>query len=46
MDARGGANRVFFMDAGEIVETAEAAAFFDDPKSERAKGFLAKILTH
>jgi ABC-type polar amino acid transport system ATPase subunit len=44
--ARGVANRVFFMDAGEIVETAEAAAFFHDPKSERAKAFLAKILTH
>ena len=44
--ARGVANRVFFMDGGEIVETAEAATFFDDPKSERAKAFLAKILKH
>jgi glutamate/aspartate transport system ATP-binding protein len=44
--ARGVANRVFFMDGGEIVETADAATFFDDPKSERAKAFLAKILKH
>jgi len=44
--ARGVANRVFFMDGGEIVETADAATFFDDPKSERAKAFLAKILRH
>jgi glutamate/aspartate transport system ATP-binding protein len=44
--ARSVANRVFFMDSGEIVETAEAATFFDDPKSERAKAFLAKILKH
>jgi ABC-type polar amino acid transport system ATPase subunit len=44
--ARNVANRVFFMDGGEIVETADAATFFDDPKSERAKAFLAKILKH
>jgi len=44
--ARSVASRVFFMDSGEIVETANAAAFFDDPKSERAKAFLAKILKH
>jgi glutamate/aspartate transport system ATP-binding protein len=44
--ARGVANRVFFMDGGEIVETAAAARFFDDPQSERAKAFLAKILKH
>jgi ABC-type polar amino acid transport system ATPase subunit len=44
--ARGVANRVLFMDGGEIVETAKAAEFFDAPKSERAKAFLAKILKH
>jgi glutamate/aspartate transport system ATP-binding protein len=44
--ARSVANRVFFMDAGEIVETATAAQFFDDPRSDRAKAFLAKILKH
>jgi glutamate/aspartate transport system ATP-binding protein len=44
--ARGVANRVLFMDGGEIVETAEAATFFDAPRSERAKAFLARILKH
>ncbi len=44
--ARNVANRVLFMDDGEIVETADAAKFFDDPQSERAKAFLAKILRH
>ena len=44
--ARGVANRVLFMDGGEIVETARAAEFFDAPKSDRAKAFLAKILKH
>jgi ABC-type polar amino acid transport system ATPase subunit len=44
--ARSVANRVLFMDGGEIVETADTATFFDNPQSERAKGFLAKILKH
>jgi glutamate/aspartate transport system ATP-binding protein len=44
--ARSVANRVLFMDEGEIVETAEAAKFFDAPQSERAKAFLARILRH
>jgi glutamate/aspartate transport system ATP-binding protein len=44
--AKNVANRVFFMDGGEIVETAEAIKFFDHPESERAKSFLAKILKH
>ncbi len=44
--ARNVANRVLFMDGGEIVETAEAAAFFNAPASERAKAFLARILKH
>jgi glutamate/aspartate transport system ATP-binding protein len=44
--ARSVANRVFFMDAGEIVETAAAARFFDDPQTDRAKVFLTKILKH
>jgi ABC-type polar amino acid transport system ATPase subunit len=34
------------MDAGEIIETANAAQFFDAPRSDRAKAFLAKILKH
>ena len=44
--ARSVANRVLFMDEGEIVETAAATKFFDDPQSDRAKAFLAKILKH
>ena len=44
--ARNVANRVLFMDGGEIVETAEAAKFFNAPASERAKAFLARILKH
>jgi glutamate transport system ATP-binding protein len=44
--ARGVANRILFMNGGEIVETADAAKFFDNPQSERAKASLAKILNH
>jgi ABC-type polar amino acid transport system ATPase subunit len=44
--ARSVANRILFMDDGEIVETADATKFFDDPQSDRAKSFLAKILKH
>lgn len=44
--ARSVADRVIFMDAGEIVEEAEPAKFFDSPKSERTKAFLNQILTH
>ena len=44
--ARNVANRILFMDSGEIVETAAATRFFDAPRSERAKAFLAKILKH
>lgn len=44
--ARSVADRVIFMDAGEIVEEAEPATFFDSPKSERTKAFLNQILTH
>ena len=44
--ARSVANRILFMDGGEIVETADATTFFDAPRSDRAKAFLAKILKH
>jgi glutamate transport system ATP-binding protein len=44
--ARGAANRVIFMDGGAIVETAEPAEFFGNPKTDRAKDFLGKILHH
>jgi glutamate transport system ATP-binding protein len=44
--ARRAANRVVFMDAGSIVEEAEPETFFTAPRSDRAKDFLSKILTH
>jgi len=44
--ARRAANRVVFMDNGSIVEEAEPEEFFARPRSERAKDFLSKILTH
>jgi len=42
--ARKVANRVLFMDKGEIVEDAPTADFFGKPRSERAQMFLSKIL--
>jgi len=42
--ARTVADRVCFMDAGEIVETAPPAEFFGAPRTERAKLFLSQIL--
>src|SRR5215471_2134597 len=44
--ARKVANRVVFMDKGEIVEDAPTADFFGKPRSERAQQFLSKILQH
>ena len=44
--ARQVANRVIFMDDGQIVEENEPAEFFDNPKSERTKLFLSQILGH
>jgi glutamate transport system ATP-binding protein len=44
--ARRAANRVVFMADGEIVEDAIPDEFFTQPRSERAKDFLGKILTH
>ena len=40
------ANRVIFMDQGQIVEQNEPAAFFSNPQSERTKAFLSQILRH
>ena len=44
--ARSVADRVIFMDAGEIVEEAEPKAFFSNPKNDRTKKFLSQILSH
>jgi glutamate transport system ATP-binding protein len=44
--ARKAADRVVFMDDAAIVERATPADFFDRPRSDRAKDFLSKILSH
>ncbi len=44
--ARKVANRVIFMDQGQIVEQNEPEEFFNNPKSERTKLFLSQILGH
>ena len=44
--ARSAANRVVFMDGGQIVEEADPETFFTAPTSNRARDFLSKILTH
>ena len=44
--ARNAAQRVIFMADGEIVEDSTPKEFFSAPKSNRAKDFLGKILTH
>jgi len=42
--AREVASRVLFMDAGQIVEEGTPEDIFDNPKSERLKSFLAKVI--
>jgi glutamate transport system ATP-binding protein len=44
--ARSAANRVVFMADGRIVEQATPDQFFSNPRSDRAKDFLSKILHH
>jgi general L-amino acid transport system ATP-binding protein len=44
--ARSVADRVIFMDEGQIVEQNTPTEFFNNPQSERTKDFLSKILTH
>src|SRR5210317_2532164 len=44
--ARKVANRVIFMDAGQIVEQNEPEAFFNNPQSPRTQLFLSQILGH
>ena len=40
------ANRVIFMDVGEIIEENEPMEFFNNPKSERTQLFLSQIIQH
>jgi len=44
--ARTVADRVIFMDKGEIVEEAPPEVFFTNPQNERTKQFLGQILNH
>ena len=44
--ARRVANRIVFMDSGELVETRPPEQFFSAPGSERARAFLSKVLGH
>ncbi len=44
--ARAVADRVIFMDKGEIVEQGPPKEFFERPKNERTKRFLAQIINH
>ncbi|MCW8889447.1 MAG: amino acid ABC transporter ATP-binding protein, partial [Sedimenticola sp.] len=40
------ANRVIFMDGGEIIEENEPHEFFNNPQSDRTQLFLSQILQH
>ncbi|WP_370931950.1 amino acid ABC transporter ATP-binding protein [Bartonella sp. DGB1] len=42
--ARQLADKVIFMDQGQIIEVADAKSFFDDPQHERTKSFLGQLL--
>ena len=44
--ARRAADRVAFMSEGQLIEQATPEDFFTNPRSDRAKDFLGKILTH
>ncbi len=44
--ARRVADRIVFMDVGEIVEVADPETFFNNPETNRAKLFLSQILGH
>ncbi len=44
--ARRAADRVVFMDGGRIVESAPPEEFFGNPRTDRAKEFLSKVLQH
>ena len=44
--AREVAHRVLFMDVGVVIEDRPAPEFFADPREERTRQFLAKVLVH
>ncbi|KZE82543.1 polar amino acid ABC transporter ATP-binding protein [Paenibacillus elgii] len=44
--AREVADRIVFMDQGQILETTPPAEFFESPREERARTFLSRVLNH
>ena len=44
--AREVANRIAFMDSGQIIEVDKSEVFFTNPKEERTRRFIGKILKH
>ena len=44
--ARSVADSVVFMDGGQIVEAGSPDEFFSSPRTERARDFLSKVLSH
>ncbi|MBW7459302.1 polar amino acid ABC transporter ATP-binding protein, partial [Paenibacillus sepulcri] len=44
--AREVADRIVFMDKGQIIEVAEPEEFFTQPREERARLFLNRVLRH
>jgi polar amino acid transport system ATP-binding protein/general L-amino acid transport system ATP-binding protein len=44
--AKSVADRVLFMDRGELIEEADPQTFFGNPKNERTALFLRQILRH
>jgi general L-amino acid transport system ATP-binding protein len=44
--AKAVADRVIFMDQGQVVEQNTPEAFFNNPQTDRSKDFLSKILGH
>ena len=42
--ARNVGNKVVFLENGEIIEESDSKSFFTNPKSDRAKDFLSKVL--
>ncbi len=44
--AREAADRVVFMDEGRIIEDAASSEFFNQPREERARAFLSRLLHH
>jgi putative glutamine transport system ATP-binding protein len=44
--AREASNRVIFMDEGRIIEASPTAEFFQNPREERARQFLSRVIKH